>query len=70
MKLTDEERKVLQDEHARVTAEGEQIFLDQHRGKIKEGSEEGEMVAFLKDFFTDAFWQGYLFATVERAKED
>jgi hypothetical protein len=70
IKLTKTQKKVLQAEQARVVAMGEQAFLDQHKGKIKEGSEEGEMVAFLKNFFADAFWQGYLYATVERAKAD
>jgi hypothetical protein len=68
MKLTNKQRKVLQDEQARVVAEAEQIFFQQMEGKIKEGSEEGEMVAFLKHYFADAFWQGYLFATIEQTK--
>ena len=70
MKLTNKQRKVLQAEQARVIAMGEQAFLDQHKGKIKEGSEDGEMVAFLKNFFADAFWQGHLSATIEIVKAD
>jgi hypothetical protein len=28
------------------------------------------MVAFLKNFFADAFWQGHLYATIETIKDD
>ena len=51
-------------------AEGEQIFFEQMEGKIKEGAEDGKMVSFLKNYFADAFWQGYLYATIERSKAD
>ena len=70
IEITDEERAVLNSERERVMAEGKEAFLSEHKGKIKEGSEDGEMARFLIDFFSDAFWQGYLFATVERVKAE
>lgn len=70
IEITDEERAVLNSERERVMAEGKEAFLSEHKGKIKEGSEDGETVLFLINFFSDAFWQGYLFATVERVKQE
>ena len=70
IKLTKKQQKVLRDERVRVMAEGEQIFFEQMEGKIKEGAEDGKMVSFLKNYFADAFWQGYLYATIERSKAD
>ena len=57
-------------EKKRVTAEGSKIFLEQMEGKVAEGAEDSETLEFLKIFFADAFWQGYVFSTVERAKAE
>ena len=70
IEITDEQRAVLNSERERVMAEGKEVFLDQNGDKIKKGSEDGEMALFLINFFSDAFWQGYLFATVERVKQE
>lgn len=68
IEITDEQRAVLNSERDRVMAEGAKAFLAEHKSKIKEGAEDGEMTRFLINFFSDAFWQGYLFATIERVK--
>ena len=68
IKLTKKQKKVLQAEQVGVTAMGEQAFLDQYKDKIKKGSEEGEMATFLKNFFAEGFWNGYLRATLDIAK--
>jgi hypothetical protein len=70
IEITDEQRADINEVRERIMAEGKEAFLAQHKGKIKEGSEDGEMALFLINFFSDAFWQGYLFATVEQVKQE
>jgi hypothetical protein len=70
IEITDEAWAVINSERERVMAEGKQAFLSQHGGKIKEGSEDGEMALFLINFFSDAFWQGYLLATIEHIERE
>ena len=67
MKLTNKQRKILREERTRVMAEGEQIFSEMMEGKIEE-RDDADYLDFLKHFFADAFWQGYLYSAVERAK--
>ena len=70
MELTAKERKELRDEKDRVVEAGKQIFLKLIEEKILEDFEDEETLAFLASFFCDAFWDGYLFATAERAIEE
>ena len=70
IEITDEQRAEINKVRERIMAEGAKAFLAEHKSKIKEGAEDGEMTRFLINFFSDAFWQGYLFATVERVKQE
>jgi hypothetical protein len=70
IKLTKKQQAVMKREKKRVMAEGSKIFLEQMEGKVAEGAEDSETLEFLKIFFSDAFWQGYVFSTVERAKAE
>ena len=70
IKLTKKQQTVIKREKKRVMAEGSKIFLEQMEGKVAEGAEDSETLEFLKIFFADAFWQGYVFSTVERAKAE
>ena len=70
IKLTKKQQAVMKREKKRVMAEGSKIFLEQMEGKVAEGAEDSETLEFLKIFFADAFWQGYVFSTVERAKAE
>lgn len=68
IEITDEQRAEINKVRERIMAEGAKAFLAEHKSKIKEGAEDGEMTRFLINFFSDAFWQGYLFATLEQIK--
>jgi hypothetical protein len=70
IKLTKKQQTVMKREKKRVMAEGSKIFLEQMEGKVAEGAEDSETLEFLKIFFADAFWQGYVFSTVERVKTE
>jgi hypothetical protein len=70
IKLTKKQQTVMKQEKKRIMAEGSKIFLEQMEGKVAEGAEDSETLEFLTLFFADAFWQGYVFSTVERVKTE
>jgi len=70
IKLTRKQQTVIKQEQKRIMAEGSKIFLEQVEGKVAESAEDSETLEFLQIFFADAFWQGYVFHTVERVKAE
>ena len=66
--LTKEQAKGLEKERKRVMKLGVKQFHREYKDRINEGAEDGEAVKFLSTFFSEAFWSGYLYVTVEDAK--